>query len=180
MTSFRLYFNRHIFFSLKTNLYLQKFQKDFWRWSSVKGNALWCFYQEESLLMHTISNIGIIVGNSKRVNLNMEVTRKQSTPSFPKNEHFILLDTHTYVFSRTYHTFSQEKLLFYNSPESFSGFLVSIAVVIIICFAKKETIHISAISKTPLSSIAVADFNKVTHYRSFDIPKKYFLYQLYS
>ena len=130
--------------------------------------------------MHTISNIGIIVGNSKRVNLNMEVTRKQSTPSFPKNEHFILLDTHTYVFSRTYHTFSQEKLLFYNSPESFSGFLVSIAVVIIICFAKKETIHISAISKTLLSSIAVADFNKVTHYRSFDIPKKYFLYQLYS
>ena len=27
----------------------------------------------------------------------MEVTRKQSTPNFPKNEHFLPPDTHTYV-----------------------------------------------------------------------------------
>ena len=27
----------------------------------------------------------------------MGVSRKQSTPNFPKNEHFLPLDTHTYV-----------------------------------------------------------------------------------
>ena len=30
-------------------------------------------------------------------NLKTGVSRKQSTPNFPKNEHFLPLDTHTYV-----------------------------------------------------------------------------------
>ena len=35
--------------------------------------------------------------NLKRANLKTEVTRKQSTPNFPKNKHFLPPDTHTYV-----------------------------------------------------------------------------------
>ena len=39
----------------------------------------------------------VVVGNkTKGANLKTEVTRKQSTPSFPKNEH-LSPDTHTYV-----------------------------------------------------------------------------------
>ena len=34
---------------------------------------------------------------SKRANLKTVVSRKQSTPNFPKNEHFLPPDTHTYV-----------------------------------------------------------------------------------
>ena len=34
---------------------------------------------------------------SKSANLKVEVTRKQSTPNFPKNEYFLPSDTHTYV-----------------------------------------------------------------------------------
>ena len=33
----------------------------------------------------------------KRTNLKTGVSRKQSTPNFPKNEHFLPPDTHTYV-----------------------------------------------------------------------------------
>ena len=33
---------------------------------------------------------------SKRANLKTVVSRKQSTPNFPKNEHFLPSDTHTY------------------------------------------------------------------------------------
>ena len=33
----------------------------------------------------------------KRANLKTGVTRKQSTPNFPKNEHFLPLDTHTQI-----------------------------------------------------------------------------------
>ena len=32
------------------------------------------------------------------VNFKTEVTKKQSTPNFPKNEHFLSPDTQTYVF----------------------------------------------------------------------------------
>ena len=35
-------------------------------------------------------------GGGKRVNLKTEVTRKQITPNFPKNEHLLPPDTHTY------------------------------------------------------------------------------------
>ena len=38
-----------------------------------------------------------IVGNKARVNLRTGVSRKQSTPNFPKNEHFLPPDTHTFV-----------------------------------------------------------------------------------
>ena len=39
-----------------------------------------------------------LVGNkTKRVNLKTGVARKQSTPNFPKNEHFLPPDTHMYV-----------------------------------------------------------------------------------
>ena len=31
------------------------------------------------------------------MNLKRGISRKQSTPNFPKNEHFLLPDTHTYV-----------------------------------------------------------------------------------
>ena len=33
--------------------------------------------------------------NLKRANLKTEVTRKQSTPNFPKNKHFLPPDTYT-------------------------------------------------------------------------------------
>ena len=33
----------------------------------------------------------------QRANLKTGVSRKQSTPNFPKNEHFLPPDTHTYV-----------------------------------------------------------------------------------
>ena len=32
---------------------------------------------------------------TQKVNLKMGVSRKQSTPHFPKNEHFVTTDTHT-------------------------------------------------------------------------------------
>ena len=35
--------------------------------------------------------------NGKRGNLKTDVSRKQSTPKFPKNKHFLRPDTHTYV-----------------------------------------------------------------------------------
>ena len=37
-----------------------------------------------------------MVGNKKGANLKTGVTRKQSAPNFPKNEHSLPLDTHTY------------------------------------------------------------------------------------
>ena len=42
---------------------------------------------------------GVIRGcvKDKRANLKTEVTRKQSTPIFLKNKHFLPPDTHTYV-----------------------------------------------------------------------------------
>ena len=40
----------------------------------------------------------IIVGNkTKRANLKTGVSRKQSTSNFPKSEHFLPPDRHTYV-----------------------------------------------------------------------------------
>ena len=39
-----------------------------------------------------MSEKGIIVSNN-----DTEVTREQSTPHFPKNEHFLLFDTHMYL-----------------------------------------------------------------------------------
>ena len=33
----------------------------------------------------------------KKANRKTELTRKQSTPNFPKNEHFLFPKTHTYV-----------------------------------------------------------------------------------
>ena len=39
----------------------------------------------------------------KRVNLKVGVTRKQSTPNFPKNEYFLLLDMHTLVYVSLIH-----------------------------------------------------------------------------
>ena len=35
----------------------------------------------------------------KWANLKTGVSRKQSTPRFPKNEHFLPPDTHTYVYT---------------------------------------------------------------------------------
>ena len=35
-----------------------------------------------------------------RANLKTDVSRKQSTPNFPKNGHFLPLDTHMYFFSK--------------------------------------------------------------------------------
>ena len=37
----------------------------------------------------------------KRANLERGVTRTQSTPNFPRNEHFLSPDTHTYVSEKT-------------------------------------------------------------------------------
>ena len=37
------------------------------------------------------------VSNKTTVNLKTSVSTKQSTPNFPKNKHFLLPDTHTYV-----------------------------------------------------------------------------------
>ena len=33
----------------------------------------------------------------QKANLKTDVSRKQSTSNFPKNEHFLLIDTHTYM-----------------------------------------------------------------------------------
>ena len=38
---------------------------------------------------------------SVKANLKTEVTRKQSTPNFPKNEYFLPPETHTYEFGST-------------------------------------------------------------------------------
>ena len=39
-----------------------------------------------------------LVGNeAKGANLKTGISRKQSTPNFPKNEHFVTPDTHAYV-----------------------------------------------------------------------------------
>ena len=43
----------------------------------------------------------------------MEVTRKQSTLNFPKNEHFLLPDTDTYVCRTTDELFSQKSSIIY-------------------------------------------------------------------
>ena len=50
------------------------------------------------VLVIAIIIISVLVSNkAKRANLKTDVIRKQSTPNFPKNEHFLPRDTHTCV-----------------------------------------------------------------------------------
>ena len=49
--------------------------------------------------MHPFTNIQTLISStiSTRANIKMGVTRKESTPNFLKNEHFLPPDTQTYV-----------------------------------------------------------------------------------
>ena len=44
-----------------------------------------------------MNNISICRQEGKSANLKTGVTRKQGTPNFRKNEHFLSLDTHTHL-----------------------------------------------------------------------------------
>ena len=71
-----------------TNAVLTLAFTDIWK---IFYTDIWQFSIEA---LHTLI-LSII--RRKKANLKIEVTRKQSTPNFPKNEHFLLPDMHTYV-----------------------------------------------------------------------------------
>ena len=61
---------------------------------------VWLLQRLKCYITNFHFNINFNVNSSairQTANLKTEVRRKQSMPFFPKNEHFLPLDTHTYV-----------------------------------------------------------------------------------
>ena len=93
----------------------------------------------------------------------MEKTRKESTPNFPKNEHFLQPDTHTYVY-----VFGDKKCLFFVKFDVLCFLVTSVLRSTLLPYYRRytPTLHLEIHFKKQMNAWAYVALSSKTMYES--------------